>query len=88
MAVFSFTVDQDNCNNEKLFGVTIKIRTMDYPGYKPDPPGLFQWALPFLEDVIDGRLKRKDLIEEGIHLLITSADGEVLVDAMGDRRSL
>ena len=88
MAFFTFSIDQDNCDHEQLFGISFKVRTMDYPGFEPDPAALFQWSLPYVEDVIAGRLDRRDLIEEGVHLLITSADGKIIADSLKDRRTL
>ncbi|KAA0135958.1 hypothetical protein FYZ48_17675 [Gimesia chilikensis] len=82
MALFTFTLDQSNCDQEKLHGITFTVRTMDYPEFIPDLERLFQWALPEVEAVVDGRQGRRDLREEGVHLRVISAAGEVLVDSL------
>ncbi|QDU00355.1 hypothetical protein V6x_00280 [Gimesia chilikensis] len=88
MALFTFTLDQTNCDQEKLYGTTFTVSTMDYPGFTPDLERLFHWALPEVEAVIDGRQGGRDLIAEGVHLRVISAEGEVLADGLGDSRRL
>jgi hypothetical protein len=73
--------DDDTQGHPMLWGLTLEVMTLQWPGIATDEPGLKAWTMRIAEDYLQDKSIKGELIRERVEIRIIGRDA-VLIDTI------
>jgi len=85
MPVYRYGITKSHCADENLLGLIIEVETLSSPGFTVNHDGLREWCLRIAGMVISAEIEHNGLIDEGVHIRLSTDTGRVIVDTISER---